>query len=150
MTVFNIRKSKYSNSLIASGTANRWNKDDEFVIYCSGTVSFSVLELVAHRNSIDISSDYKLLSISLKIDKSDIEVITQNQLPKNWKSIKAYPALQEIGSEWYSQQKSLILCVPSALVHWENNYLINTSHPDFKKKVSLLKTEDFIWDSRLI
>ncbi|MGB3452537.1 MAG: RES family NAD+ phosphorylase [Moheibacter sp.] len=150
MTVFNIRKSKYSNSLIASGTANRWNKDDEFVIYCSGTVSLSVLELVAHRNSIDISSDYKLLNIALKINKSDIEVITQEELPKNWKSIKAYPVLQEIGSEWYSQQKSLILCVPSALVHWENNYLINTAHPDFKKKVSLLKTEDFIWDSRLI
>lgn len=120
------------------------------MIYCSGTVSLSVLELVAHRNSIDISSDYKLFSIALKINKSDIKVITQEELPKNWKSIKTYPALQEIGSEWYSQQKSLILCVPSALVHWENNYLINTAHPDFKKKVSLLKTEDFIWDSRLI
>lgn len=79
-----------------------------------------------------------------------LQIQNETHTLKNSKSIKAYPALQEIGSEWYSQQNALILCVPSVLVHWENNYLINTSHPDFKKKVSLLKTEDFIWDSRLI
>jgi|GEM_PF-2862829 len=87
---------------------------------------------------------------NLGVQAGGLQIQNETHTLKNSKSIKAYPALQEIGSEWYSQQKSLILCVPSALIHWENNYLINTAHPDFKKKVSLLKTEDFIWDSRLI
>ncbi|SFQ42232.1 hypothetical protein SAMN04515674_11833 [Pseudarcicella hirudinis] len=48
MLVYNIRKSKYADSLKASGVANRWNKDDEFVIYAGASISLSTLELVAH------------------------------------------------------------------------------------------------------
>lgn len=150
MVVYNIRKSKYSDSLRASGVANRWNKEDEFVIYSGGSISLSTLELVAHRNAIDITFGYKLLFINLNIDESDITEIKFNGLPKNWKLIESYPLLQEIGSEWYKQKKTLILKVPSALVHWESNYLINTQHPDFLKKVSIDNSENFVWDNRLL
>lgn len=150
MEVYNIRKSKYSDSLSASGVANRWNKDEEFVIYTSGSISLSTLELVAHRNAIEITSGYKLLFIGLKINNSDVKEIKPKDLPSNWKSIESYPSLQEIGSTWYNQKQTLILKVPSVLVHWENNYLINTHHPDFSKKVSIQKTENFVWDYRLL
>ncbi|HBI87546.1 RES family NAD+ phosphorylase [Sphingobacterium multivorum] len=150
MLVYNIRKSRYANTLQASGVANRWNKDDEYVIYTGESIALSTLELVAHRSSIIIKSDYKLLFIQLAIEESDITVVTINNLPKNWKSIESYPALQEIGSKWYKERKSLLLQVPSALVPWEHNYLINTSHPKFSSKVSILSTEDYIWDNRLL
>lgn len=150
MLVYNIRKSKYADSLKASGVANRWNKEDEFVIYTGGSISLSTLELVAHRNAIDIKSGYKLLFINLEIDNSDSTEIKIEDLPKNWKSIESYPILQQIGSGWYRSKKSLIFKIPSVLVQWESNYLINTNHPDFPKKVSIYSTEEFIWDNRLI
>lgn len=150
MQVYNIRKAKYAASLRASGVANRWNKDDEFIIYAGGSISLATLELVAHRNSINITFGYKLLSINLKVEEIEIQEINFNDLPENWKSIESYPILQNIGSEWYHSQKSLILKVPSAIIHQENNYLINVNHPDFSKKVSLESTEDFVWDSRLL
>lgn len=150
MVVYNIRKSKYSSSLKASGVANRWNKDDEFVIYTGGSISLSALELVAHRNAIDITLGYKLLFIGLKVNSDDISEINIEDLPPNWKSIESYPILQKIGSEWYNKKKSLILKIPSSLVHWESNYLINTSHPEFDKKVKISKSEDFTWDKRLL
>lgn len=150
MLVYNIRKSKYADSLRASGVANRWNKNEEFVIYAGGSISLATLELVAHRNAIDIRSGYKLLFIHLDISQSEITEVQIKDLPKNWKSIESYPILQEIGSRWYQNKRSLILKVPSALIHWEHNYLINTAHPDFKTKVSIFNTEEFIWDNRII
>ncbi|MGV8915026.1 MAG: RES family NAD+ phosphorylase [Kaistella sp.] len=150
MIVFNIRKSKYAFSLKSSGVANRWNKNEEFVIYTAEAISLATLELVAHKNAIEITSAYKLLFIHLDISEHNITELKEEALPKNWKSIESYPALQNLGSQWYQEKKSLILKVPSALIHWEHNYIINVNHPDFNKKVSIISTEDFSWDHRLI
>ena len=59
MEVFKICREKYAHSLKASGTANRWNKKDQFVIYTGGSRSLSTLETVAHRSAINLSSPYK-------------------------------------------------------------------------------------------
>ena len=150
MIVYNIRKSKYADSLKASGFANRWNKNDEFIIYSGGSISLSTLELVAHRSFIDLNSGYKVLFITLDIQDSDITEINMESLTKSWKSIESYPILQNLGSAWYQSRKSLVLKVPSALVSWEFNFLINVNHPDFSEKTSLLSVEDFVWDHRLV
>lgn len=150
MFVFNIRKEKYSQSLLASGVANRWNKNDEYVIYAGSSISLSALELVAHRNSINIKSGYKLLTINLSIKPSDIKEIEVKDIPKNWKSLEGYPILQKMGSDWYRSKETLLLKVPSVLIPWESNYLINVHHPDFSKKVVLESVEDFAWDNRLV
>lgn len=149
MVVYNIRKEKYAYQLLASGIANRWNKEEEFVIYAGGSISLSVLELLAHRSSIRIGEGYRLLSIQIDLDNDDMMEVHIQDLPNDWKSIKSYPFLQEIGSDWYRNQKRLVLKVPSALLPWEHNYMINTGHPLFKEKVSLLSVEVFDWDVRL-
>lgn len=150
MVVYNIRKPKYAKTLKASGVANRWNKDEEFVIYTGSSIALSTLELVVHRQSINLMGDYKLLFIQLNVDPKDIAIVEQRQLPKNWSSIVSYPHTQLIGSEWYQSQHSLLLKVPSAIVKWEHNYLINTKHPDFETKVSISKVEEYVWDDRLM
>lgn len=151
MVVYNIRKSKYATTTLnASGVANRWNKDDEYIIYAGGSIALSTLELIAHRNLIDIKIGYKLLFIKLDINELDITEIKMEDLPKNWKSIESYLVLQDIGSKWYRSKKSLVLKVPSALVQWEYNYLINLNHPHFSEKVSVNMIEDFVWDNRLV
>lgn len=58
--------------------------------------------------------------------------------------------MQTIGSDWYQARTSLILKVPSAVIPLEYNYIINTEHPDFSDKVSLVRIEDYFWDSRLL
>lgn len=150
MLVYNIRKEKYAGELLASGVANRWNKNDEFVIYTGSSRALSALELVVHRSSISINNSYKLLVIELKAEGKDIAEVQLSDLPMNWQSVKSYPALQQIGSDWYQKQRSLVLKVPSAIVSKEFNYLINTKHPDFVKKVSIKEVENFLWDERLL
>jgi RES domain-containing protein len=150
MEVYNIRKAKFALELKASGVANRWNRDQEYVIYTGASISLATLELVAHRAGVDVNTAYKLLFIHLNISEADIRTVEQSTLPEDWKSIASYPVLQSLGSAWYREQGELVLRVPSALVHWEYNYLINTKHPLFASKVHLLKTEDYPWDRRLL
>lgn len=147
MIVYNIRKARYASKLVASGIANRWNKEEEFVVYTGESIALSMLELLAHKSSIRMGEDYRLLFI--KIDVENIPEIYISDLPEDWKSIQSYPVLQEIGSNWYKNQKSLALKIPSALIPLEHNYMINTMHPLFKTHVSLISVETFDWDIRL-
>ena len=150
MEVFRIVKEAFAQELTASGAANRWNKVDQFVIYTGSSRSLSTLELVVHRNNIMPAFAYRMLIISIADEESLITTIRQSDLPETWRSISAYSKLQQIGSDWYKSRRSLILKVPSAIISQEYNYLINTRHPDFAVKVSLVRTENYFWDERLV
>ncbi|MFA6944745.1 MAG: RES family NAD+ phosphorylase [Pedobacter sp.] len=149
MEVYKICKEKYAKSLIASGTPNRWNKKDELVIYTGSSRALSTLETVVHRSGINLSGQYRVLTISIA-DKTQIQEIDIKELPLNWKTIEAYVELQEIGSKWYTSMESLVLKVPSVIIAQEYNYIINTKHPLFTKSVALKNVEDFVWDKRLL
>lgn len=89
--------------------------------------------------------------IRLADDEHLFTKITLKDLPKNWKEIAAYPVLQEIGNQWYENNTSLVLQVPSVIIPQESNFIVNLNHPDNKKKyISLENTEPFFWDSRLM
>lgn len=149
MLLYNIRKAKFAGKLIASGCANRWNKQDEFVIYTGSSVALSTLELWVHGGGI-VGEDFKLLTIEADIAADDIMKIVQESLPENWRNIRSYPALQSLGSNWYKSGQYLMLQVPSAIVPKEFNFLLNTRHPNFASKVRIKTVEDYIWDGRLL
>ena len=149
MEVYKICRGKYADKLSASGVSNRWNKEDEMVIYTGGTIALATLENLAHTGSINIAKPYKLLRIEIK-EQTFIREISLKQLPKNWRSLEAYVELQEIGSDWYQSLESPILKVPSAIVSQEFNYVINTKHPLFLSNVVLASVEDWTWDKRLL
>lgn len=150
MLLYNIRKAKYAHSLVASGVENRWNRNNEFVIYAGSSRALSALEMVVHRSSIQIGAEYKLLVIEVLVEQNDIFDVHMGNLPLDWQKLNAYPALQFIGSEWYQRQNFLLMKVPSVIVPQESNYVINTAHPDFKNKIKIKESEDFKWDVRLL
>lgn len=150
MEVFRISRSRYAHRLEASGSANRWNLHGQYVIYAGSSRSLSTLELVVHRGSIAPSDEYKVMVISVADEDCLYHQIPTTSLPSNWRSFAAYSDLQEMGSQWFKEQDSLVLKVPSAVIPHEFNYLINTEHALFKEKVALVRTEDYFWDSRLL
>lgn len=150
MIVYNIRRAKYAKQLTSSGVANRWNKNEEYVIYAGGSISLSALEMLAHRNTIQTNELYKLMVIEIDATRKDVTQISTKDLPENWRLMRSYPLLQQIGSDWYRQNKTLLLEVPSVLIPSERNCLVNTRHVSFYEKVKLLRTEDFGWDQRLL
>ena len=149
METFRISAKKHSSKLLSSGKANRWNKDGESVIYTGSSRSLSTLELVVHRNQINPSNEFAVMVISIADEEDLFNQILLKDLPKDWRSKQAYSALQQIGSDWYTSKKSLVLKIPSAVITKEYNYIINTDHPEFLKKIKLIRSEDYFWDKRL-
>jgi len=155
MEVFRISKEIYATSLSASGSANRWNTKGQQVIYTGSSRSLSSLELIVHRGAAQpnvgpATARYRVMVISIADDDHLIRQIQLSDLPPNWQSLTGYPIVQGIGSAWYNSQESLILKVPSAIIVYEYNYIINTEHPDFGSNVQVVRTEDYFWDSRLL
>ena len=150
MEVFRICKEQYSGQLKASGSANRWNVQGHNVIYAGSSRSLSTLELVVRRASIIPILNYKVIVISIPDDENIITHIYSSELPPNWSTLAAYSRIQEIGTKWYKTQKTLILKVPSAIIPFEYNYVLNTEHPDFTSGVKLVRIEDYFWDKRLL
>ena len=150
MEVFRICAEPFSKSLAASGIANRWNMKGQFVIYAGSTRSLSTLELVVHKASIVPAILYKVLVISITDNDNLIKQIYTKDLPLNWRSLSTYSQSQKTGSDWYTNEETLLLKIPSAIIVNEYNYAINTTHPDFKKHVKLVRTEDYFLDLRLL
>jgi RES domain-containing protein len=150
MELFRISKKAIADNLRSSGRQNRWNHDGQYVIYTGSSRSLSTLEMVVHRNSISILDNYLMMLISVPDNESLVKEVIPAKLPVQWRSMAAYGALQHLGSAWYESQDSLLLKVPSAVIPKEYNYIINTRHPDFSNKISLLKREDYFWDKRLL
>ena len=149
MEVFRICKASYASTLTSSGSANRWNARGQRVIYTGSSRSLSTLELIVHRGSIIPTVTYKVMMISIADDDYLIRQIFTKDLPHNWQTLAGYPVLQKLGSDWYGNQETLVLKVPSAIITYEYNYVINAEHPDFNKKVQLVRTENYFWDARL-
>jgi len=150
MEVFKICREEYAAEITSSGSANRWNIRGQNVIYVASSRSLATLELVVRRKSIVPILNYKVMVISIEDDDHLVTQVLINELAINWRTLAAYSTLQEIGSKWYTSQRTLVLKVPSAIIPYEYNYVINTEHPDFNRGVRLVRTEDYFWDKRLL
>lgn len=146
MLVFKITHKKYAETLSVSGLSGRWNSNGKLVLYTAENISLALLENMIYRVGTGFNADYKIMVIEVP-DKS-FEAISKEKLPKNWRNIESYPALQKMGDSWYDSQESLCLKVPSSVLPENFNFIINTIHPDFKK-VKLIDVLPYVPDERL-
>ena len=150
MEVFRICEATRAESLTSSGSDNRWNKRGQYVIYTGSSRSLSTLELIVHRSAVVPTVSYKVMVISIANDDKLIRQVRIDELPEIWRTLAAYSTLQDIGADWYIKQETLLLKVPSAVIPYEYNYVINTKHSDFAHNIQLIRTEDYFWDNRLL
>ncbi len=68
--------------------------------------------------------------------------------PASWRQFPHSRETQLFGGEWARQQQHAALRIPSAVVPGEFNYLLNPTHPDFKR-VKIGTAEPFSFDARL-
>jgi RES domain-containing protein len=117
------------------------------MVYTSGSISLAILEVLVHIPIYDILDEY--IYIPVEFDPKLSTTINPADLPANWNRDPAPQATKQLGDFWVKDQNSVILEVSSAIVPAEKNYLINPSHPDFKKlKIGLPSRFEF--DSRLL
>lgn len=111
----------------------RFNSSGQSVIYTAGSLSLALLEtLVRTNNRQHLSS---CLFVYADIPGELVNDLNHNDLPDDWNALPYGASSQRVGDEWLAAGKSAVLSVPSVVVPFERNFLINPVHPEFDRIV---------------
>ena len=148
MIVFRLTTAKHAHDLSGRGaelTGGRWNSKGTAIIYTSESRALCMLEVAVHLPLGHLPKDYVL--ISLNVPDHSIQIIGRAYLPEDWNQFPPKPSTRSVGDTFVSEDKTLLLKVPSAIVPDEHNFLINPVHPYFPQ-VKILAVDPFQFDSR--
>ena len=147
MLAYRIVHKSHGKSLIASGLPGRWNSVGNKVVYCAESVALAMLENMVRRQGVGFNTDF--CTMVLEIPGSlNIQVVKANELEAGWRNIRDYTKCQPIGNAWYNEKLYPVLKVPSAVLPESANFVLNTTHKDFKK-VKVLHVAGLVPDTRI-
>lgn len=124
----------------------RWNSRGVPMVYTSESASLALLEILVHVGSSALLPAYALAAVAISDEL--IERMPEDELPGRWRASPPPPALQTLGDDWVRSRRSAVLAVPSVVVPWETNYLLNPEHPRFAE-VATEAPQRFDLDARL-
>ena len=125
----------------------RWNSKGNACVYCAGSESLALLEVLVHLGNAAVAQHYAMLE--LQIAEEHIPNARLDTLPPDWRDEPAPPATASFGDAWLASSDSLALAVPSVIIPRESNYLLNVRHPAFATVVATARDLDFAVDARL-
>ena len=80
-------------------------------------------------------------------DDMAVRILETSSLPEGWQA-PDNQLCRPIGDAWLAERASALLRVPSAIVPFEQNVLINPLHPD-SVRLTVADITPFAWDPRL-
>jgi len=88
MTIWRVEKASFAKESKSGNGARmyggRWNSPGRPVIYCAGSVSLAILEILAHvETGEDAGVKRVLFRISLETER--VEAVGARSLPRNWR-----------------------------------------------------------------
>ena len=144
-----VRERFAANAFTGEGAAlfgGRWNSRGTPMVYTSNSASLAALETLVHLNP---AMPFAYFLFTIEFDERLIETLSLASLPADWRDEPPPPSTKRLGDAWVKSARSAILELPSVIIPGEMNYLLNTSHPDFKS-ITIGKPELFSFDQRLI
>ena len=148
MITYRLTTGKFANDISGTGAkinGGRWNPVGLAGLYTSQYISLTILEILVRATRSTTPNSYTLTSF--EIPDNSIYQIQLNKLKNEWKYDLNYT--QGIGEDFLTDNQSLCLKVPSAIVPQENNFLLNPLHREFKR-VKIIASELLELDKRLI
>lgn len=147
-----VRKKRLSDAFTGEGArlgGGRWNHVGTPVVYVSGTLSLTALELFVHFTRKDMKISKSLVAVPIDIpDSLKIEDVSIKDLNADWRVSPPSNSTKDIGSEWVKKGSSSVLRVPSAIVPNEYNLVLKPKHGDFIK-IEIGKPQSFTLDERM-
>lgn len=108
--------------------AGRWHFAGQPVVYLAEHPAAAILEILVHLeigSPAGLPDTYQLLRVEVADDVTIAEM-ADDGIPANWQDDMAWS--QGAGTEWLSAGGSALLKVPSAVVPYAHNYLMNPEH----------------------
>jgi RES domain-containing protein len=147
MTVYRIARRAYADLSGKGGTiyAGRWHEKGHPIIYAAGSVALAALEYVVH------TSVRPADTVLMEIEVPDAACVTiedrlGGDLPGNWAFVDVQS--RQLGTAWLVEGQSLMLSVPSVVIPFERNLLINPRHA-LIASVALKRVVPFFFDPRI-
>ena len=140
--IFRLTSKQFQNEMWShrdpsSCPAGRWNPRGVFICYAADSVAAATHELAVHIGFPAVCHQCSLGVATLRDEQ--ITTLNASSLSKNWKSNEVYT--QELGRLFVESQSTLALQVPSALLPFTFNYLLNPNHPEFAELNGTLEPE---------
>lgn len=131
----------------ARRVGGRWNLPGVRAVYLGEGVAIATLEVLVHALRPQLLAEaYRLVRVELP--RASTLDLPPEALPPGWNDPASTQVSAPIGTQWLRQGASLALRVPSAVVPYEHNLLLNPAHPDFAR-VKIHPPETFLFDVRL-
>lgn len=152
MRVFRIERECYLESTLqgmgaALSKGFRWNSYNTRLVYTAETRALATLEISVHLDlSEDLPSDRYYVEIDIPNDIV-IQEVAVTDLPEDWDAKPPIITTQVIGDDFVFYGDSAVLKVPSSIVPFEYNYLINPLHID-AKRIKVVDVKKMAFDIR--
>lgn len=151
MRVWRLTTKRYADTAF-SGMGNRkagsrWVPEGYLAVYTSEHLSTAVLENLVHMDPAHFTSNHVMIAADIP-DTLTMDAISVESLESDWQVRYEDEVLQQVGKDWIARGQSAVLIVPSAVVPYERNVILNPSHPDFAS-ITLHPSEPFFFDGRL-
>lgn len=101
-------------------------------MYFAQSLSLAALETVVHLPRSGRDMEFVFFRVELP-QLLKVATLTQEKLPKDWRSEPAPVSTQEVGTSWLGERTEAFLRVPSVIVPGEFNIMANPEHPDFRR-----------------
>jgi len=149
MILYRLTKLTYANDLSGAGAkayGGRWNSKGNAMTYLASSRSLAILEVLVHLPPSIIPNGYGMITVEAP---ADFETFDISLLPVDWTTSPDDYNLKLIGNRFLSENKNLLLKVPSSIVVEEYNYLANPLHPA-ATGLKILDVQPFSFDGRLL
>lgn len=127
----------------------RWHSAGRAIVYCAEHPALALLEILVHLeipSLDDLPHSFQLLRIAVP-DALQRESLAETAQPAGW--ISDANVTRNTGDAWLRNGSTSLLAVPSALVPFSTNWLLNPAHPDAAQCV-IADIVRYPFDSRLV
>lgn len=133
----------------AKATGGRWNRKGVPMVYASSSIALAALETIVHLGADAFPLDRYVIEIKIPDDEFAARLVLKPPPPDAWDSIPESYKSKDFGSAWLASATHLVLDVPSVIVPWERNLLLNPAHPG-SKALKASNLGKFLYDLRLL
>jgi RES domain-containing protein len=148
MLVYRIGKTKHAADLSGEGAkinGGRWNHKTVPCVYTSESRALSLLEYTVN---VNIENIPRALSVTtIEIPDNEILIVSEDELPGNWKSVPVPSSTQDFGTVLLKTSKKQIIKIPSSIIAEEFNFILNPF--EASNGFRIIEIKDLIYDVRI-
>jgi RES domain-containing protein len=129
--------------------AARWHERGRPTVYLAEHPALALLETLVHLDidPDELPSHYQLLTVDVP-DSVAVEELAEAELARiaDWRH--APQETRSVTRAWFSERRTALLRVPSAIVPAAYNYLLNPLHPE-AARIAVAARQTIQYDARL-